>query len=597
MTAPAPAGLESLAAIRELAQLPQWVLWHHDVRDGKPTKVPYTPAGAHAKVNDPTTWSSFADCVDALGSGHFDGLGFVFSENDPYIGIDLDKCIGEDGRPNDLAVEWVSRLNSYTERSPRGRGLHLIVKGTLPHAFKRDELGVEVYDRRRFFTMTGDWWPDAPETIEERSAELAELLERLERPREKTRPNGAGEDGEKIREPGRHNALVRRGAWLRERGVAGVEMLGALRAWNLAYCEPPLPDDELRQIAEHYSRSARESQPRPDSVAALGLDLAAIRGRERGTSPLPELLPDDPTLVVLVGRPKVAKSRLAFSLALAAAAKASPWPDADPLDLGLAAIIEAEEPAADTVRTLDQLALMGKLPRWESGLRLFARDPLLDERAAPLFRLDADGLGLVRSLAAECGLLVLDSLSRLKPPAIEERDNDGMTALLDALQRIAAEESCYLIMLHHEGHADRDDPVSAGRGASAISAVARVVWRLDRVPGEPRWRRLRVRGNAVADAELTLEVASEGAKPEGAVFYFHPVDELGAVALEDVLPEVGAECTTSDLARAIAGCVEGERPGGRAERQAKELRERWRSDGLIEVLKGARGALLLRRIR
>src|SRR5262249_30529204 len=158
---------------------------------------------------------------------------------------------------------------------------------------------------------------------------------------------------------------------------------------------------------------------------------------------------------------KVGKTRLALTLAQAAAARVAPWPGAQPLDVGDVgvAVIEAEEPAVDTLRTLDSLARLAPRDRsWEARLLLFARDPLLDGGVAPLLRLDSDGLALLRRLASGCGLVVLDSLSRLKPPGVEERDNDHMTRLLDELQRIASEASCYLLLLHHEGHADRDDP-------------------------------------------------------------------------------------------------------------------------------------------
>jgi hypothetical protein len=152
--------------------------------------------------------------------------------------------------------------------------------------------------------------------------------------------------------------------------------------------------------------------------------------------------------------------------------------------------VTAEETGADMVRMLDGLALLAQpqrdRERWETRLRLYARDPALDPRVAPILRLDPDGFALLRPLARTCGLVVVDSLSRIKPPHVEEIDNDAMTALLDELHRIATEERSYVLLLHHEGHADRDDPVSAGRGASAISAVARAVCILTASPANRR---------------------------------------------------------------------------------------------------------------
>ena len=119
-----------------------------------------------------------------------------------------------------------------------------------------------------------------------------------------------------------------------------------------------------------------------EKVTSLSLDLEALRARPKKTSPLEGLLPAEPALVVLVSRPKVGKTRFCLNLALAAAAGVPPWPGAPgPLELGPVAIVEAEEPAVDTLRTLDGLALFAQPgTKWESMLALFALDPSLDER-------------------------------------------------------------------------------------------------------------------------------------------------------------------------------------------------------------------------
>jgi primase-polymerase (primpol)-like protein len=84
-----------------------------------------------------------------------DGVGFVFTLDDPYCGIDLDKCVNPaSGAINDQAREIVDALQSYTELSPSGTGLHIIVRATLSaKGRKRD--AIEIYDRGRYFTVTG----------------------------------------------------------------------------------------------------------------------------------------------------------------------------------------------------------------------------------------------------------------------------------------------------------------------------------------------------------------------------------------------------------------------------------------------------------
>ena len=56
-----------------------------------------------------------------------DGVGFVFTDTE-YTGVDLDGCL-IDGKPTAEARQIIDALKSYTEKSPSGTGLHIIVKG------------------------------------------------------------------------------------------------------------------------------------------------------------------------------------------------------------------------------------------------------------------------------------------------------------------------------------------------------------------------------------------------------------------------------------------------------------------------------------
>ena len=142
----------------ELRALAQWVTWRLETRNGKLTKVPYNPrTGTRAASDNPRTWGSFEAALRAfeLGPGRYNGLGFVFSDADPYVGVDLDKCRHpETGAVEPWAVEIVRRLASYTEVSPSGTGLHIIVKGQLPPG-RRRKGHIEMYSSGRFFTMSG----------------------------------------------------------------------------------------------------------------------------------------------------------------------------------------------------------------------------------------------------------------------------------------------------------------------------------------------------------------------------------------------------------------------------------------------------------
>jgi len=122
----------------------------------KPTKVPVTPADTRAAVDDPSTWETFeAACRGFSGHTAIDGIGFVFSANDPFIGIDLDDCRDhESERLADWARDVITRLDTYTEVSPSGTGVHCLCEAVRPGDRHRRE-AIELYDDNRYFTVTG----------------------------------------------------------------------------------------------------------------------------------------------------------------------------------------------------------------------------------------------------------------------------------------------------------------------------------------------------------------------------------------------------------------------------------------------------------
>ena len=109
----------------DLKTFPNWIMWRRIERKGKTAKAPYTVNGTFAGVNNPNTWTTFEKAVEAFQSGKYDGIGFVFTDT-PYVGIDIDKCV-VDGELTPIAKDVIKRLNSYTEFSPSGNGLHIIV--------------------------------------------------------------------------------------------------------------------------------------------------------------------------------------------------------------------------------------------------------------------------------------------------------------------------------------------------------------------------------------------------------------------------------------------------------------------------------------
>ena len=166
----------------ELKTLSQWVAWRYEQSDPKQKakKIPYDArTGKRASVSNPKTWTDCEAACQAFERGSYGGIGFVFTENDDFCGIDLDNCRNAvTGEVEKWAQDTVDRLKSYTELSPSGSGLHIIVKAKLPAGGRKMEQ-VEIYDRARYFTVTGDHLDGTPLEINSCQADISILYEFL----------------------------------------------------------------------------------------------------------------------------------------------------------------------------------------------------------------------------------------------------------------------------------------------------------------------------------------------------------------------------------------------------------------------------------
>ena len=160
----------------ELKKLKQWCVWRYEDTDAiKPTKVPYCPQNNRlCSVDDPRTWGSFKQAIEAHETGLYSGIGFVINESDPYTFIDLDYTTNDKlwARQSEIA----DFFDSYAEVSPSGKGLHIIVRGAVPSGRKRN--AIEVYSDLRYMTMTGNVYRQSE--IKDYQNEVFALWESLE---------------------------------------------------------------------------------------------------------------------------------------------------------------------------------------------------------------------------------------------------------------------------------------------------------------------------------------------------------------------------------------------------------------------------------
>lgn len=154
-------GVNALEIPDELKQLSKWVLWRAewDNKQKQYKKVPYSYAGYRASSTESETWTIFDAIHSLYEKNHsYNGIGFVLSNDDDYICLDIDDAVNPDTGQlqTDLALEMTEL--TYCELSPSGTGLHCFFKGELPseRKKKRSDLDIELYNNARFMTVTGE---------------------------------------------------------------------------------------------------------------------------------------------------------------------------------------------------------------------------------------------------------------------------------------------------------------------------------------------------------------------------------------------------------------------------------------------------------
>ncbi len=127
-------------------------------RPGKNDKLPCDyRTGAVVSAHDPQYWTDAETAQAAAATfGRGWGVGFVFTESDPFWFLDIDSCL-VDGQWSQLAVRLCELLTGCAvEISQSGTGLHIFGMGKPPaHSCRNQALGLEFYSSGRFVALTG----------------------------------------------------------------------------------------------------------------------------------------------------------------------------------------------------------------------------------------------------------------------------------------------------------------------------------------------------------------------------------------------------------------------------------------------------------
>ena len=171
MPAVAPPDWDNIPA--SLAERQQWLLWKFERKEGqaKPGKIPYYVIGGRrtgdqGSDRDRARLATLPVVRKAFERGGWSGVGFAFLPGDGLIGIDVDGAVDvETGQVSERLQRIIQACNSFTEYSPSGKGAHIIVLGHTT-TNKSNDIGLEVFCERQFFTVTGRRWPDTPPNVE-----------------------------------------------------------------------------------------------------------------------------------------------------------------------------------------------------------------------------------------------------------------------------------------------------------------------------------------------------------------------------------------------------------------------------------------------
>lgn len=560
----------------EMRNYRQFVCWLYEHREGnKPTKVPYKAIGhGKASVSNPEHWTGFDEAVAAFKAGGFDGIGFVFTDNDPFTGIDLDDA-RDDAEAFAVQQRIYQAFDSYAELSPSGHGLHIIVKGKVA---SRRRGKVEVYSSGRYFTMTGRFVRPGPINdcqglLEHLSAELGSLAS--ETPPQPSQPPSRP-DSEVLASLMADPALAAlwNGKWeglYKSQSDADQALCNALAPrtnFNPAEVEriwlgSPLGQREKTQSRPDYRErtinKAMDSRPNfaLQDFSKLTAEIAAkVQGTPaRQTAYTAEELWDAdfapiawivPTLVaagltLLVGAPKLGKSWLALDLANAVAHGGFALNMHCPQGSVLYAALE------DTPRRIKDRLQRICTVKPGPALTIWTEMPTLDKGGV-------DALRNWITSAVNPRLIVVDVLNMVRPSKGKGEDAYVYDyRSVQSLKALADEFGIGVVVVHHTRKAEADDKLERTSGTNGLTGAADTTLVLSRDSNGPV---LAGRGRDVEEFELALDFDRDTCRWEnlGAPSDVRRSDERAAIL--SAVARANAPLTPQEIAN-----VTGQSPG------------------------------------
>lgn len=424
----------------ELRSLQQWVVWKSIPNpDGvKPIKIPLNPRTLNpASVTDQTTWSSFLTAHRVLqNNSQLSGSGFVFTNSDPYTGIDLDNCKSDTIKPE--ASQYINLLDSYTEISPSGTGFHVICKGHLPPGGRKHGW-IEMYDSGRFFCFTGNIWEQHKE-ITERNDVLAKFHKWVFT--EQDRFDEVIKRMLYISDGNRHDA-IRAEAWSMARKEYPLEetMEFCLRLGTINGFSSKRLHEVERMVYSAYDKNTSRKTGSTVQITERSIDIANIATiKEPDVDWIVPGLIGRGKMILLAGQTQVGKSLFTeyLSLAMSMGKSFGAWND---IKRSKVHYIDMENPSSRVNVRLKNFAKdFGGLPDEGQFIYSFAYNFCLTIES--ISRL------LEHIQTNKIDVVVIDTYQRATP-GINSYNDEKHSVIMQSLAKMCKETDCSVICIDH----------------------------------------------------------------------------------------------------------------------------------------------------
>lgn len=427
-------------------------------------KVPIDlKTGNPASSVDPSTWCNFNFALANYEKRKCMGIGFVLRP--PLIGVDLDDVV-VDGKINEFGNKVIETLNSYTEYSPSGTGVHIICKGILPRSVKRPE--IEIYNTGRYFTLTGNVIAQHP--IRLLTNELQELLGTSLESETSNKQGWIKESLEKIQPGNIHNESIRIIGRLHEDGwekddiytllKPHIEKIGGDPKALLTRCESIAKyprGEELLTEAKQLTTS--------DETYSISSFLAL---EDKVTWLVPGIIADK-SLGFIAGLPETGKTWVCMDLAVECARGGGYWLGKFPVKDCKVLYIDQERWKGETKRRLKAIIQAKALNKESIDSNLFIKSGTTTridlQHSFDAFRREIEKL--------RPDLIIVDSFTTFHTK--EENNRKDVQEVLERIKQIRNEFGCAFLFVDHEGKSvfsDEDKTPSMAKMVGSIGKPA-----------------------------------------------------------------------------------------------------------------------------